>query len=764
MGHQSVVAAYESLYEGYGQSYDFPSEFSIVADQNNTICTITPSTNLRVENGIITVHKAHVPFTDTLQRGECIQYKAVLAQNCDEFDVTGTMVSSSHPVGIVGGSQCPNIPCENPYCDHVCEMIPPVRTWGRTYLTMPFATRVAGDSYLIIGSKDGQSIYRNDDGKKTNLYCTIPYKYSYYLRPDVQGSSVWTSDAPFLVVQYINSTTFEAQNGGSSNGKGDPAMVVINSVEHFTTHFLFQTPNIQGAGGFTNYANVFVDTTAIIGTTIDGTPINQFMGTTHYPIPGSPYIGFRIANLSAGKHEVVGPRKLGIYLYGYGSYDSYAWSGNLGISTTNSPDTLAPLASAGGKCFATHIGIGERRQNDSRIASIVSDSIFNMQFNLDPLFIAGALIDTSFYDLHIVDSTKEAYAKIYAYDVAGNRTGIISTFKPQFLRFSTSTVNFGTDSNGAKVYLLDTICNAGTLPYHFTAATLHLAVGNTGFALDSVGADGDIPAGECRIFKVSFLPLAQKTATDTIVFDDACFRARSIVFGTGGVADFTATGADFKCHFVGTTTKLSDATLINISNIGLAFDSIIIDDKVHFGFSPFPPPQTNVLPFVLAASAQQKIEFSFTPDSVGSFQTIAHYHCTEVGWKTALLKGCGLSNAAVENNSYASSLPPGSAEYISISSQLNSGNGLVLLPAVPNPASHRANVSVRFIFGVKESGPLNLSLFDQLGKSVAVIFDDNYAAGIYETRFTLPATLAEGNYIYRLAGNNGVASGKLVLR
>ncbi|MEP7235154.1 MAG: IgGFc-binding protein, partial [Ignavibacteriota bacterium] len=434
-GTEYVVAAYESLYEGYGTTYDFPSEFSIVANQNATICTITPSVDLRCQNGITLVHKAHQQFTEILNRGECVQYKAVLATNCDDYDVSGTLVKSNNPVGIVGASQCPNIPCENPYCDHICEMIPPIRTWANTYLTIPFSTRVAGDSYLIIGSKDGQNIYLNDNGSKTNLYCTLPFKYDRYLRPDVIGSSVWTSDAPFMLVQYINSTTYEAQNGGSANGRGDPAMVVVNAVEQYTPRVIFQTPNIQGSNGFSNYINVMVDSniSTIVNTFVDGVPINSAKGASRYPIPGSTYMGWRIANATPGKHEIVSPLPIGVYVYGYGSYDSYAWAGSLGIRTFNDPDTIPPVAVTKGICFDAHVDLSDDHiaPPASKISEMKVDSIYNMNYDVDLAYQAGSAMPKTYYDMSVVDVAKEAYLKVETHDFAGNRTTVTSTYVPQ---------------------------------------------------------------------------------------------------------------------------------------------------------------------------------------------------------------------------------------------------------------------------------------------------------------------------------------------
>src|SRR5207247_2015379 len=130
---------------------------------------------------------------------------ATLATNGDDFDLTGSVVISNNPVGLIGASQCPNIPIEYKYCDHICEMLPPVRIWGQEYHSVPFATRVGGDTYLVIGSKPSQTVYRNNQ-----VYCVLTNKYQAYFRPDISEPSHWTSNAPFMLVQYINSSTWES--------------------------------------------------------------------------------------------------------------------------------------------------------------------------------------------------------------------------------------------------------------------------------------------------------------------------------------------------------------------------------------------------------------------------------------------------------------------------------------------------------------------------------------------------------------------------
>src|SRR5207237_10923822 len=110
------------------------------------------------------IHPKGQPFVEILNRGQAIQYQTTCTQNTEDYDFTGTVIDANNPVGVVGGSTCPNIPMENPYCDHVSDMMAPVRTWAQTYYTAPFYPAAPGkqwSSFCVISSKPHQTIYRS---------------------------------------------------------------------------------------------------------------------------------------------------------------------------------------------------------------------------------------------------------------------------------------------------------------------------------------------------------------------------------------------------------------------------------------------------------------------------------------------------------------------------------------------------------------------------------------------------------------------------
>jgi hypothetical protein len=647
-GTTYVVASFGGLIQGYsGPAYDYPSEFSIVSNQAGTICTIIPNCDIRESgNKDVVLHAAGVPFTEYLELGQCVQYQAIVTgtggdDNVTDYDFTGTIITSNKPVGVVGASQCSDIPADYQYCDHLCDMIPPVRTWANTYQTVNFAGRSGkGDTYLMIGTKAGQEIYRNGP---TNRVTALTSKYGFfYDESGITGPSQWTSTDPFLLVQYLNGSTWVSPDGSAP---GDPAMVVINSVEQYPKQVVFQTPSIPAFGGFSfaNYVNVMVDSDAVKYTTFDTIPITS--NSSKNTIPNSRYISFTLSSVKPGTHVVNSDSGVGVYIYGYGDGESYAWSGALGLRTVNDPDTIPPRPVVSGDCFAAHVSVTDT--STAPPASLVSemklDSLYNMNYTPDANYQIGIAASSTFYSMNVIDSTKPAYLKIEVHDFAGNQTFITSTYQPQTASLSPTLLNFGSGTKGVQKCQYISITNTGTVPY--TWNVLKLASGNVGFAIDSIGSNSAIPPGGARKVLVCFTPPTLATQSDTLILSDGCSTVKTTLIGTGGQADFSVTDEDFGCRIVGLTTKRSDAIITNVSKSSITIDSIWINPSINFGYDPVLP-GSNAVPFSIAPNAQHPIEFSFIADKVGSFIDTAHFHSPGIGWKTALLQGCGIAPGA----------------------------------------------------------------------------------------------------------------------
>ena len=112
------------------------SQLGVVATANATTVTITPS----VTTGGRTVG---VPYNVSLNQGQAYQLRNDVAGT----DLSGTIITSDKPIAVFGGNECANIPTAVAFCDHIVEEIPPTNTWGKSFGTMPLATRLGGDTF-----------------------------------------------------------------------------------------------------------------------------------------------------------------------------------------------------------------------------------------------------------------------------------------------------------------------------------------------------------------------------------------------------------------------------------------------------------------------------------------------------------------------------------------------------------------------------------------------------------------------------------------
>lgn len=633
-GTEYVVAAFHSHWAGggfpYGETGDLPSEFAVIANQDNTEVSIMPTTDTRAgQNADAVLYPKDKEIRLVLNRGEAVQFQATRNDgNAEGYDYTGTVIKSSKPIGVVGGNMCANVPVEFPWCDHICDMIPPVRTWANTYYTAPFIARKGGDGFLVIASEDNQTINRvSQSGSRIHA---VLNKHEYFFRHDIDEASRWESDKPFLLAQYCNSTSWpDYPTKVTNDGIGDPAYTVVNSVEQFVPKVVFQTPTILGGESqFKNYVNVIVHKNALTRSKYDGRSLAGAGGTT-MPIAGD-WLVYRFSNVSPGTHIVESDSGAGVYIYGYGSYDSYAWTGGFGNKTFRTQDTISPAVETPGNCFCATINITDIHDKASKLSSIVLDSSYNMNFDPDLDFIPGAGIERSLYNICVTDSMKEAYIRVVIHDIAGNETIVISKYQPQVATISPPITNFGEgEINGAEIVKEVTITNVGKTDFSFTE--LRLKFGNVGFRI--VSADlSPLRPGETRKVMVGFIAREARTVTDTILFGDQCVLNKAVVIGNGGAADYVANDVEMGPIMVGTVwdsdqpTKVNPPTGVEIQNpssVDVVIDDITLENNVQFRFDKTHP--KNQLPITVPPGGKHEVVFEYRPDAIDRIATRARF-------------------------------------------------------------------------------------------------------------------------------------------
>ncbi len=733
-GTDYVVAAYGSLIEGSGQQYDEPSECVIVANEDHTVVELTPSCDCRKcpsgndmgdANSTIVVFPAGHKFSDTLNRGQSLQLMPVKATGLNGFDLTGTIIHSNNPIGMIGGSMQPDIPNGVPYADFACEMIPPVRTWGETYYATSFyqPANSTDDSalYLFIASKAGQIIHRQTCTDTPIVECTIPNQYGIFWDELPLRQKFWSS-APFLVVSYINSANYPT---GNTNGKGDPAETNINPREGFTKTVIFQTP--QAIGNiipYYNYANITVNVKDAQKTLFDG------KGVSGIPAQclDSNWEIFTVPNIASGAHTVTGDDSgVGVYIYGYGYDESYAWSSPGLVSTFQSPDSTPPVATVFANCASGSVVISDTGTLASKLDEVRLDTAFNMTYKPDTSWSDGSERASTSYNFFVGDPTKPAYLQVSAFDYAGNRTTITTAYSPFGVVIQPPLQNLELWVSGNPPNIAyDTIVNSGQEPLILTG--LHLLYGNRGFSIfDSIGGPLDLsplPPGGRRLIQIQFEGLKAPTAVDSIIVGGDCQSVGSgAVIGRLG-PDFIAFGGSFDTCLVGTYKTLELVGVRDTSSIYyVTIDSIWSDNPVFFYNSSLPvvsPLQTQLFPVTFAPTAP-------IPYNGNLFIRVTGEEVVSVP-----LSGIGYTASA---DVFVATNPTSQASVIA----MDDGRSLeIILPG-------------------EMAVPANFELVNVLGQNVL-------RAALTGENPTIDASgLPRGVYFYRLTVGSGSQSGKVML-
>lgn len=299
LGKNYFVASYN------GYSSGSPSQVAIVGVKDNTQIKITPSV-------ATTTGAAKVVQTITLNKSETFLLAAT-----GNFDLTGTSIESDAPLAVTSGAKCANVPVNVTACDHLVEMMPPLSAWGSSFVSYPLATRVKGDLIRVISSAD------NTEVKVNGMIVTTLSKGAYYDQISKEANIIETSN-PSLVIQYSLGQSYDGVIS-------DPFMMLVPPTEQLLDAYTFSTP----ASGFTsNFASVVIRTSALDTVLLDGLKPDPAL---FKPIGDGAFHGAQIP-ITPGSHSISANAKIGLYVYGFGSYDSYGYPGGMSTEIINSVD------------------------------------------------------------------------------------------------------------------------------------------------------------------------------------------------------------------------------------------------------------------------------------------------------------------------------------------------------------------------------------------------------------------------------------------
>lgn len=313
--------------------YIFRSEFLIVATEDGTEVSITPSAATTAG------HAPGVPFTVQLNAGQVYQIQAISGLT----DFTGTLVSGTdqsgpcRPFAVFGGSMCAVMNCAA--CDHVNEQMTPLSTWGTSFHTVPMGNLAAWG--FRIQANENNTAVSIDGGAPILLAAGATHMVASTTQP-----ACITSDKPISVAQFMV--------GATCAGSGDPSLLLLSADERLSTSATFTTL-FSTQVGISHFVSVVTPTSAVGQLMLDGAPVAPAVFST---FPGCAGLSYAKVLVPAGAHQVTSATGFVAYAYGLASGESYlyALSNNMAVPApqdsvicSSGPITLTapiPLANA----------------------------------------------------------------------------------------------------------------------------------------------------------------------------------------------------------------------------------------------------------------------------------------------------------------------------------------------------------------------------------------------------------------------------------
>jgi hypothetical protein len=289
--------------------------YAVTARDDNTVVTVKAAPGGGTVKPGVTGIPTSGNGTVTLNAGDVIEIvtNGGTSQS-DPNDVTGTLVSATKPVQVIGGHQCIYIPDTTGYCDHLEESMLPFEALSLSYIvtaplvpTTPATTKT--QFVRIIATKPNTAITYDppQPGAPTLLAQAGQWAEIAGTTADFQINAT----DPVLVATY-----FTGQDAGGNIG--DPSLSIAIPSDQYRKSYLFHAP--------TNYSSNYVNITAVVGApvTLDGAVVPGFVtiGNSGFAVARAA-----LSNAGSGNHTITSTKAFGISVYGYGQYTSYWYPG-----------------------------------------------------------------------------------------------------------------------------------------------------------------------------------------------------------------------------------------------------------------------------------------------------------------------------------------------------------------------------------------------------------------------------------------------------
>ncbi|WP_146650309.1 IgGFc-binding protein [Labilithrix luteola] len=295
------------------------SYFAVTATADGTKVKVQLSSTAKVlAGGGLAATDAKGTLEFSMNAGDVVE---VAAQSGNDSDLSGSLVIADHPVQVIAGHPCLNVPQGIMACDHLEQSVLPAETLGKHYFveqpTGPYGA-VPGHVVRIYGNVDGTKLTYPQDAPK-NAPATIDAGQVVDLGIVEQDFEI-VGDQAFAVITLML--------GGNAvdpdTNEGDPSMSSLVAVEQYRTKYVFLAPD--------DYDTSYVDAVHPMTTTLtlDGAPIET--AATAIGTSGFGVHRIRLDDKSSrGAHVIESSEPFGLQVLGYGKSTSYQYPAGLDL-------------------------------------------------------------------------------------------------------------------------------------------------------------------------------------------------------------------------------------------------------------------------------------------------------------------------------------------------------------------------------------------------------------------------------------------------
>ncbi len=749
-GNEYIHCSYYDNFEA--DSNQFNSGFLVLGSVNNT------QVNVQVKgvgsDSVATLKDRNESIGDmfsfVINEGE-VYHVATDGLTRGVFDITGTNISSSNPIGLISYHQRTVIPIfATSNRDHLCEMLPPVNSLGTTFASIAVDREgsTKGDLFRIVAVEDNTnytvkwydfntSILRGETfGTLNNSGDFDDISSVKVMDPDsssVTGTSVFESDKPILLMQY----TYSAAWDGSSF---DPCMLVVSSVEQYVSYSVFQTSTNDSF--LAHYINIIaehdpndVNMEDLASLSFDGSNIvNIAPDFLSNNIPGTHLYWIRFA-VNPGAHEIKGNGiKFTAFEYGYTQIDNYGWPAAMSFRPLDVVDSVAPQLTVSmnpnnAAQWIIHVeeltNSGQNngvRQEDSGIWNtpltlieneygLISENVKEPE--IDFIWQYGPHYDYNVY-LEVEDLNKFAKAYFYVVDDYGNISIDSVSYEPSIIVLLNQQ-----DSDFGEVTVNTSLSKELVFENQSDSDIMIESIminGSNSFSLNTDDVPTQIATKEKVKLQVEYAPvslegtehatLVIKTSIKTLSLEltgKANSNKESLEFENGDVLDFETVAIN--------NNKTEMLKIRNTGNNNISILSINLKYNEMFSID------NSTIIDEIAAGESVSISISYSPTSKSSMDIDSLIITTDNSTYTYPIMG------KADDGDY---IMDDTGEFIKIS---------------PNPIQSEANITVN----LPKASNLTARIYGMEGQLVATVFDGMCNKG--EKSIKLDASnLASGSY------------------